>query len=54
MAIVASVAAGDVGQILAGGYGTVMAGCASAYDLSVINGHHWREDVGGMAVFTDV
>jgi len=53
VAIVASVAAGDVRQILAGGCDTVMAGTARPDNLVVIDHHRWREDIGGVAVFAD-
>ena len=54
MAIVTIVAAGDMGRMLAGGYDAIVAGVAGSDDLRVINGEHWREYVGVVAVFTDI
>ncbi len=54
MTVVASIAAGDVRWVLANRSKAVVAGGARADDLCVINGHHRRKYIGGMAVFADI
>lgn len=54
MAVVASIATGDVGWVLADRCNAIMAGAAGTHYMRVINGEHRREHVGVMAVFADI
>ena len=54
MAVVAGIGAGNMGRVLANSDSAVMAGATCSNDLGVIDGHHRRENIGGVAVFTDV
>lgn len=54
MAVVAIIAARDVGWVLAGRYEAVMAGAACTYDLRVVDGVHRHPDVRCMAVLADI
>lgn len=54
MAVIAVIATGNMCRVLAGSSNTVVAGATGAKNLGVIDNHHGREHVGGVAVFTDV
>ena len=54
MTVIACVAAGDVSQVFAGRNDTIVTAAAGADDLGVIDGHHWRKDISGMAVLTHI
>lgn len=54
MTIVAGIAAGDVGQVLAGCNDTVMTGAANTNDLCVVNGISRCENIGVVAVLTHI
>ena len=44
----------EVPRVHAGGRSAIVAGCARANDLSVINGNNGRPDIGAVAVLADV
>jgi len=52
--VIAGIATGNVRRVLANRRHSIVAGIAGSYDLCVVNAHHWREDVGRMAVFANV
>ena len=54
MAVVAGVGTRNVSRVLAGGRDAVVTGTATPDHLSVIDGHHGREDICAVAVFTDI
>ena len=54
MTVVAGIAAGDMRRVLADRNDAVMAGGTGSQYLRVINSHHGREQIGGMAVFADI
>ena len=54
VAVVTGVATGDMCRLLADGNNTVMAGYAGPNDLGVINGHHRRKYIRGMAILADI
>jgi len=54
MAIVASIAAGDMSQVLPGCSDAVMATCTGTNHLCVVNGIGGRKDVGIVAILTNV
>lgn len=54
VAVVTSVAAGNVCQVFACRDDTVMAGSTSADDLGVIDSHHGGENIGGVAVLANI
>ena len=54
VAVVAVVAARDVGRMLPGRRDAVVAGAAGAEDLGVVHGKHGRPDIARMAVLADV
>ena len=54
MAILAGIATGNVRRVLARGDDAIMAGVAASYYLGVINSHHRREHIRGVAVFTNI
>ena len=54
MAVIASIAAGDMCRRLAGGNDAVMTGVATAEHLGVINSHHWRKYIRRVTVLADI
>jgi len=54
MAVVAIIAAGDMGGVFAGCYEAVMTGAASTNDLRMVNGVNRHPDVRCMAVLADI
>jgi len=54
VAILAGIATGNVRRVLARGDDAIMAGVAASYYLGVINSHHRREYIRGVAVFTNI
>ncbi len=54
MAIIALIAAGDVGRVFPGRCNTVMTRAAGAENLCVVNGEDWLETDCAVAVFADV
>lgn len=54
MTVIAGIAASDVARLLARGRYTVMTGAAGPHDLRVIDSHHRRPEVRGVAVLADV
>ena len=54
MAIVASVAAGNMGWVLTCGRDTVMAGATSTNYLGVIDHHHRRKHIRRVTVLADI
>ena len=53
MTVVAIIATGDMRWVLACSNDAVVAGTASADDLSVVHGVRWRPDIRVMAVFAN-
>jgi hypothetical protein len=54
VAIVTGIAAGNVCRVLADGNEAVMAGTATPEHLRMINCHHGRKYIGGVAVLADI
>ena len=54
MTVIAVVAAGNMCRMLAGGSNAVVARTTGTENLGVIDNHHGREHIGGVAVFTDI
>jgi hypothetical protein len=54
MAVVAGIAAGDMRRSLADRSDAVMAGIAGSDDLGVVDGHHGRKNIRGVAVFANI
>lgn len=54
MAVVAGVAARNVGWMFASGNNTIVAGSAGTDDLRVVNGENGRKEVGCVAVLTNI
>ena len=54
MAVLSGITTCNMRRVLAGGGDAVMAGIAGSNDLRVINGHHRREHIRGVAVFTEI
>ncbi len=54
VAVVAGVGAGDMCRGLADGRDAVMAGIAGSDDLGVVDGHHGRKHIRGVAVFANI
>ena len=54
MTVIAGDAACDMRRVLAGSDDTVMAGAAGPDHLAVIDSHHGHENVGAVAIFTDI
>jgi len=54
MAVVAIIAAGDMGWVFAGRYDAVMTGAARTNDLRMVDGVNRYPDVGCMAVLADI
>jgi len=54
MAIIAVIAAGDMGLVFAGGRDAVMTGAARANDLRVVDRRHGRKHIRAVAVFANV
>ncbi len=54
VAVIAVIAAGNVGRVFAGGRNTIVAGIAGAVDLRVIDRIRRHPDVGRMTIFADI
>ena len=54
MAVIAGVATGDMCRVFADGNDAVMAGVTGSPHLRVINSHHRRKHIGGVAILTDI
>ena len=54
MAIIAGIAARDMGWVFACRNNTVMTAVAGANDLRVVNGEDWCKDVGVVAVLANI
>lgn len=52
--VIAGIGTGDMRWVLARRDDAVVTGAAHSDDLGVIHGHHWREDVSRVAIFTYV
>jgi hypothetical protein len=54
MAIIAGIAARDMGWVFACRNNTIMTAVAGANDLRVVNGEYWCKDVGVVAVLANI
>ena len=54
MTVIAIVAACDVGRVLAGCGGAVMAGVTGPQHLGVIDSHHGDPEIRGVAILADI
>lgn len=54
MTVIAAIAANNMCRVFAGRRNAIVAGAACAYDLGVVDDHHWHKNIRGVAVFAHI